>query len=126
MFPGTLRLLARLLPGEFPYHLNWKTDTCHFAFWELSPTIDHVVPVSRGGTDAESNWATTSMLRNGAKANFTLEELGWTMCPPGDLRDWDGLTSWFLVQAEEDPAILGNTFLRRWQMAARAVLGTKR
>lgn len=44
VFPGTLRLLSRLCPAEFPYHKNWKTDACHFAFWELCPTIDHLVP----------------------------------------------------------------------------------
>ena len=49
VFPGTLRLLSLLLPQEFPFHSNWKTDACHSAFWELFPTIDHVVPVSRGG-----------------------------------------------------------------------------
>jgi hypothetical protein len=27
------------------------------AFWELVPTLDHILPVSRGGTDDESNWA---------------------------------------------------------------------
>lgn len=75
VFPGTLRLLAKLLPHEFPFHSNWKADACHPAFWQLFPTIDHVVPVSRGGADADSNWMSTSMLRNSAKANLTLEEL---------------------------------------------------
>ncbi|MFZ1427770.1 MAG: hypothetical protein WAS21_13460 [Geminicoccaceae bacterium] len=32
VFPGTLRLLAKLLPNEFPFHSNWRTDACHFAF----------------------------------------------------------------------------------------------
>jgi hypothetical protein len=58
---------------------NWKTDSCHFAFYELFPTIDHVVPISRGGEDEARNRVCTSMLRNAAKANFTIEELGWRM-----------------------------------------------
>ena len=78
VFPGTLRLLSLLLLQEFPFHPNWKTDACHFAFWELFPTIDVIVPVSRGGLDREDNWVSTSMLLNAAKANFTLEELGWS------------------------------------------------
>jgi HNH endonuclease len=54
------------------------------AFWEVGATIDHVVPVTRGGADDESNWVTTSMARNSAKMNWTLEELGWTLHPPGN------------------------------------------
>jgi hypothetical protein len=119
VFPGTLRLLAKLLPDEFPYHPNWKTSACHLAFWELSPTIDHIVPFSRGGADIESNWVTTSMLRNSAKANFTLDELGWSLRPRGDLGEWDGLMSWFLIQVEENPSILDDN-LRKWQRAALA------
>jgi len=49
VFPGALRLLSHLLPAQFPFHTNWKTDSCHLAFYELFPTIDHVVPISRGG-----------------------------------------------------------------------------
>ena len=74
IFPGALRLLSHLLPVEFPYHPNWRTDQTHPAYWELTATIDHLVPVSRGGADSESNWLTTSMLRNSAKANWTIEE----------------------------------------------------
>lgn len=62
VFPGTLRALAILLPDAFPYHRNWKQSATHPAFWELYPTVDHVVPVARGGTDDEGNVAMTSML----------------------------------------------------------------
>jgi hypothetical protein len=87
-----LRLISMHLPGQFPFQTNWRTDVCHFAFWDLAPTIDHIAPVSRGGADDERNWATTSMLRNSAKANFTLDELGWPLRPtPGGMKDWDGL-----------------------------------
>lgn len=50
IFPGTLRLLSTVMPDEFPTHPNWKTSECHEAYWELSATIDHVVPVARGGS----------------------------------------------------------------------------
>jgi hypothetical protein len=59
------------------------------------------------------------MLRNSAKANFTLDELGWSLSPRGDLREWDGLMSWFLIQVEENPTILDDN-LRKWQRAAQA------
>lgn len=60
VFPATPRLISKRLPEVFPFQSNWRTDACHFAYWELSPTIDHPLPVSRGGADDESNWVTTS------------------------------------------------------------------
>ena len=115
---AALRLISKRLSDQFPFQTNWRMDACHFAFWELAPTIDHIVPVSRGGTDDESNWATTSMLRNSAKANFTLAELAWSLYPPGDMKDWDGLLGWFIDQANADRAILDDPYLRQWFGAA--------
>ena len=76
--PGVLRLLHVVLGDDFPAHPNWKLSETHLAFWELFPTVDHLVPVSRGGHDDESNWVTASMLRNQAKAHWTVDDLGWT------------------------------------------------
>ena len=117
VFPGALRVLSLRLPADFPFHPNWKMSETHFAFWELSPTVDHVVPVSRGGADAEGNWVTTSMVRNSAKGNWTLEELGWTLRPAGDLREWDGLLGWFRTYVARHPDLLDNTLVRRWHRA---------
>ena len=113
-----LRLISKRLPAEFPFHANWRTDACHFAFWELVPTLDHIIPVSRGGSDNESNWVTTSMLRNSAKANFTLDELGWSIYTSGNMEDWDGLLGWFVDQAHADRSILVDPYLRQWFSAA--------
>lgn len=68
--PGVLRILSVLLPEEFPFHRNWLMTQSHVAFWELFPTIDHRVPVAHGGEDTESNWVSTSMLRNSVKAHW--------------------------------------------------------
>ena len=46
-------------------------------YWELIATIDHYLPVTRGGVDAPPNWMTTSQARNSAKLNWTVDELGW-------------------------------------------------
>jgi hypothetical protein len=54
VFPGALRVLSVWMPETFPYHKNGKADQCHFAFWELFPTVDHVIPVSRGEKDDET------------------------------------------------------------------------
>jgi hypothetical protein len=120
---AALRLISKRLPDQFPFQTNWRTDACHFAFWELVPTLDHILPVSRSGTDDESNWAITSMLRNSAKANFTLDELGWSLCSPGDMKDWDGLLGWFIEQANADRAVLDDHYLREWFTASRPVVG---
>ena len=118
VFPGALRLLSQLLPQEFPFHTNWKMAETHPAYWELFPTIDHIVPVARGGPDSDGNWVTTSMLRNAAKANWTLEELGWSLCPAGSLADWDGLTSLFVDFIDSERSVLEDVYLRRWYGAA--------
>jgi hypothetical protein len=91
IFPPVLRTLSEALPGEFPFHPNWKTDVTHPAYWEVGATVDNLIPVTRGGKDAEENWVTASMARNSAKMNWTLQDLGWHLHPPGDIRDWDGL-----------------------------------
>ncbi len=91
----------------------------HIVYWELYPTIDHIVPVARGGADDETNWVSTSMIRNSAKSNWTLEELGWQLLPPGDYTQWDGLMGWFLKYIEQDPTHLQNNYLKRWHSAAR-------
>jgi 5-methylcytosine-specific restriction endonuclease McrA len=118
VFPGTLRLLSLYLPEAFPYHRNWKVSETHPAFWQLCATVDHVVPITRGGTDAESNLVTTSMLRNSAKAHWLIEELGWVLNPPGDRAEWDGLMSWFLTDVAAKPSFLRQPFIRRWRLAA--------
>ena len=123
IFPGTLRLLSEMFPTEFPFHNNWRTDVCHFAFYELFPTIDHVHPVSRGGADQEGNLVSTSMVKNAAKANFTLEELGWQLFPPGNLALWDGLMGWFVRQAPQIPAAALSPYIRRWADAATRAMG---
>lgn len=121
VFPGTLRAISLLLPADFPYHKNWRQSETHPAFWELFPTIDHVVPLARGGADSPGNVVTTSMLRNAAKANWTLEELGWParLAPPAT--NWDGLLPWFLTAYEKFPALRDDPATRTWhQVAARA------
>jgi hypothetical protein len=119
---GKLASLSLLLPEEFPFQPNWRMDLTHPAFWELFPTIDHVVPIARGGADAEENWVTTSQLRNSAKANWTLDELSWVPVAPGDIREWDGLSQWFVNFIEEHPDLLGNNYLRIWLRAAKECL----
>jgi hypothetical protein len=119
---AALRLISKRIPDQFPFHRNGRFNACHMAYWDLLPTIDHIHPVSRGGADEGHNWATTSMVRNAAKANFTLDELGWELCPPGDINAWDGLLGWFVNQATSDQTIREDPYMRQWLVAARHLI----
>jgi hypothetical protein len=96
VFPPALRLISYYFPDVFPYHKNGKMTEGHIDYWELFPTIDHVVPVARGGQDSPDNWICCSMLTNSIKSNWTLGELGWELLPPGKPEKWSGM----LVQAQ--------------------------
>ena len=91
-------------------------------YWERFPTVDHVMPVARGGADSEENWVTTSMLRNSAKSNWTLEELGWTVRPIDPSTGWDGLIRWFNEYLRERPEHLTDAYIARWHRAAKATV----
>jgi hypothetical protein len=120
MFPGALRLLSFLLPKEFPYDPHWEMSRCHPMYWELCPTLDHVVPLARGGADDDANVVITSMLRNQQKGPFTLNELGWTLCEPGKIVEWDGQLGWFTQYARCHPEVLRETSLSKWYRAVAA------
>lgn len=104
--PGVLRLVHVVLGNDFPAHPHGKLSETHLAFWELFPTVDHVVPISRGGRDDESNRVTASMLSNQAKDQWTVEDLGWKLHPPGAAAAWDGLSRWLVDYLVANPTVL--------------------
>lgn len=114
VIPGILKVLSHYFPREFPYHPHWKMDQTHIAYWELVPTIDHVVPIALGGSDCEDNWATTSMLHNAIKSNWTLEQVGWRVLDLGDREKWDGLMQLFLHIVDQDKSLRKDTYINRW------------
>ena len=119
--PGLLKVISYYLPNVFPYHPHWKMDECHNAYWELIPTVDHIYPIALGGTDSEENYATTSMLHNSIKNNWTLEQLQWTLYPAGDYTEWDGLTNLFIKLVEQDKELLKDTYIKRWYALSIAI-----
>ncbi len=121
LFPPVLRMLSHALPDRFPFHPNWKTQVTHPAYWEVGATIDHVIPVTRGGPDEPSNWMTTSMARNSAKMNWTLRELGWALHDAGDFAQWDGMLRWSLEYAATHP-IPPDNGVRQWLQAGKIAL----
>src|SRR5215208_4301814 len=119
VLPGALRAISVSIPEAFPYQRKWKTGECHPAFWQLAATVDHVVPVTLGGSNDEANLVTTSMQRNMAKGNFALEELDWTLHSPGD-GTWDGLTEWFLAYVEDNLRVLAlDAQVKEWYRAVK-------
>jgi len=123
VFPGTLQVLGIVLPEHFPWHPHGNLTKSHIVHWELYPTVDHIFPISRGGPDVDSNWATTSMLANQAKLHWTLDELGWTLHEPGDLHNWDGLTDWFFQYVGQHPDVLSQPGIKKWFRAASSARG---
>lgn len=127
--PGVLRLLHVVLGSDFPAHPNWKVSETHPAFWELFPTVDHLVPVSRGGKDDESNWVTASMMSNQAKAQWSVDDLGWTLHPRGAVEKWDGLSRWLvdyladnITVLQGEPAKPHRSYIERWARATKVAL----
>lgn len=120
--PGVLKILSFYYPNEFPYHPHGKMTASHVAYWELFPTIDHIVPIARGGKDSPENWATTSMLHNQVKNNWTLEQLNWTLHDSKQFDDWDGLTKSFVEFVEQNPDLLQDKYISSWFRASKKAL----
>ena len=112
--PGVLKMISFFYPKEFPYHAHWKMTDTHVAYMELIPTIDHIVPISKGGSDSRENWVTTSMNKNAKKSNWTLDEIGWKLYPAGNIDDWDGLTKLFISLVEKYPHVLTDNYIAKW------------
>ena len=128
-FPPVLELISMSIPQDFPSHGNGKFTECHVAHWELYSSVDHCVPLARGGAHEMSNWVTTSMMRNLIKSHWKLEDLGWELLPPGFMEEWDGKLGWFLQHMREQGSELlrtnsrsgewpTNSWFRDWHKAA--------
>ena len=76
--------------------------------------MDHIYPVALGGADSEENWATTSMLHNSIKNNWTLEQLNWKLYDAGNYEEWDGLTGLFIELVNADTTLLEDSYIKKW------------
>lgn len=92
---AVMRLVSRLYPDLFPYHLNWKADSTHPAFVSRSATLDHIQPLADGGDPVDlDNLVTACWGCNRRKGDLRLAELGWSLVEPHDVH-WRGLTELF-------------------------------
>jgi hypothetical protein len=117
LFPGLIKILTIELPDIFKYHRNWKMSDTHLIYWDLFPTVDHLIPIAKGGQDNESNWITTSMVRNAAKSNWTIEELGWKLFDKGQLDNWNGLINYFIEFTTKNQDYKMDSYVNTWRLA---------
>ena len=89
--PKARSALRAALPGAIPWS---ETEGFHGAFFAMSASVDHVVPYSAGGTNAEENVVTACWSCQFGRGAWSLEEVG--LLDPRSrapvLDDWDGLT----------------------------------
>lgn len=117
LFPGLIKIMTIEFPHIFKYHRNWKMSETHMIYWELFPTIDHLLPVARGGKDTEGNWITTSMIRNSAKSNWVIEEIGWKLYDKGNLNEWNGLIDYFISLTDKNVNYTEDKYVMDWKNA---------
>lgn len=85
-------LVAHAYPQEVPFNTHYKAGHIHALFWTRVAEADHIRPGSRGGEwDDPFNHATACVACNVRKANYTLDELGWTLGGPEPEPAWDGM-----------------------------------
>ena len=120
--PGILKIFSFYFPNDFPYHPHGKMTEGHIAYWELFPTIDHIYPIAMGGIDEPENWATTSMLNNAVKSNWSLKQLRWELHPAVKFEEWDGLTKLFVDIVDNDKNLMNDKYIKTWYNASKDIL----
>jgi 5-methylcytosine-specific restriction endonuclease McrA len=96
-----LKLVSHRFGDDFGYQKNWKPPT-HRAYWDISTSLDHVIPVSVGRDwNSVSNLATACYRCQEQQNNRALDTLGWGL--KHSKSKWDGLTKsyeelWVAVQ----------------------------
>ena len=88
-----LQLLSQIAPDEFPFHPYWKRGFVHPAYPTLTPSCDHLVPITRGGAPKDPMNLVTACARcQYSKREYLIEELrGFDLLPCAP-SEWDGLT----------------------------------
>lgn len=85
-----LKALSRIFPAELPYDSAWKHGRSSLVYWTHSTSLEHVIPIARGGLDRPDNYATTCYACNDARGDLLLVEIGWRK-RPASREPWDGL-----------------------------------
>lgn len=86
-----LKLLSRAFPDLLPYDPGWKPVEALIVFWTHASSIEHHIPLARGGTNDALNIVTACYQCNDVKNYYLVEEIGWSLLSPAP-STWDGLT----------------------------------
>jgi len=65
------------------------------------------------------------MIRNSAKSNWTIEEIGWELHNKGELKNWDGLVSFFLELIDKNPDYEKDSYILNWKLGLLPAMGEK-
>jgi 5-methylcytosine-specific restriction endonuclease McrA len=122
-----LRMSGETMPIAW-YHAHWTRANAPLLD-ELGAVIDHVDAFSRGGPDSAENLITSCNRCNGRKSAATLGN--WDQRPRakpvkgkyGEPRDWDGLSSLFVMLAKRRSTSL-SAGEREWLKALAADTST--
>lgn len=89
--PPKVRTAMRVtLPGAIPWS---EAEGFHGAFYAISASVDHIVPHSAGGTNADENLVTACWSCQFGRGAWSLEEVGLLdpRARPPVTNGWDGL-----------------------------------
>jgi 5-methylcytosine-specific restriction endonuclease McrA len=84
--------ISALYGSIFKAHRYWRRDETDIAYWTYATSVEHIVPVKRGGTNDPDNVITACWHCNEEKGTHTLLQLDWNVRPIAE-RAWDGLGS---------------------------------
>ena len=130
IFPLALKLAAEMVAAALPdlalawWNPQWRRDAAPLLD-ELAACIDHVEAHANGGSNDPANLATICARCNArksakAKEAFITELNPWRVKGKhGEPRQWDGLSSLFVVLAARSPRALTPTE-RKWLEALQA------
>lgn len=135
-FPGTLLVLGKQLPTPFAVPQpgqGWRIGECHWIYWRLWPTVEHLDPVSRGGhNDTVERLITTSQMANSARGawapdevpeSIRIERFDYEQCRA---RRWDGMMQWFVEYTDAHPEVVEqDKQIQGWKKAALAAKKTQ-
>jgi 5-methylcytosine-specific restriction endonuclease McrA len=129
IFPPTLKLTEQLVRArgvQTPlawFHTNWRRDAAPLLD-ELGASVDHVEAHALGGSSKIDNLATICAKCNARKGTFTGDEhlkrnpVKKVKGMHGEPMHWDGLSTLFVVLAEDYPGAITPTD-RQWLAALR-------
>jgi 5-methylcytosine-specific restriction endonuclease McrA len=123
VFLPVLHALSSKFPDSFPVDAGWTAQGTHPAYSLLSATYDHILSPTRGGESEPENVVTSCWPCNSGKSNYTVEEVGFELLPPGD-SDWDGLTEVY-PELCKSLSVQDLDYHRRW-LGAISSAGTAR